>query len=298
LFIFYFKTIISISTPNTDTNLKTIVEKPKFIEPKMVAIKGSTFLMGSPKSEVDREDNETQHSVTLSDFNIGQFELTVEQFAAFIADKGYKTDADKEGWSYVWTGSTYEKKNNVNWKCDVTGKIRPQDDYNHPVIHVSWNDATAYCQWLSEKTGKKYRLPTEAEWEYACRASTTTPFYTGENLTTGQANYDGNYPYNKNPKGKFLNKTAPTGSFAPNGWGLYDMHGNVWEWCQDWYDADFYKNSPTNNPVCLNNKSTFRVLRGGSWISFAQDCRSAYRNDGTPDNRRYCFIGFRLVFVP
>lgn len=275
----------SVSTPQDSTNGTVLA-------PVMVAIKGGSFQMGSDESE----DEKPIHRVTLSDFSIGKYEVTVEQFAAFINDNAYKTDADKQGSSYVWTGSSYEEKKGVNWKCDVSGKIRPKEEYTHPVIHVSWNDATAYAQWLSNKTSKKYRLPTEAEWEYACRAGTNTPFNTGENLTTDQANYNGNYPYKNFPKGKYLEKTTPVGSFAPNAWGLYDMHGNVYEWCSDWYDADYYKKSAAQNP---NNSisSSIRVLRGGSWNYRGQYCRSAYRNYYAPAYRFNTF-GFRLVFVP
>jgi len=261
-------------------------------------IKGGTFLMGTPEHEVDRRENETQHQVKVSDFFMAKYTVTVAQFEKFIMESHYQTDADKDGGSHIWTGKDWQKKAGVDWKCDVSGE--EQKDKQHPVIHVSWNDATAYCNWLSKKLNATLRLPTEAEWEYACRAGTTTPFNTGDNLTTEQANYNGNYPYHKNPKGKYLQRTKPVGSYPSNAWGLYDMHGNVWEWCQDWYGEKYYetckKQGVIENPTGPETGSG-RVLRGGGWGDGARRCRSADRGDGDPDGRAD-FIGFRPVFVP
>jgi len=159
-----------------------------------------------------------------------------------------------------------------------------------------------FCEQLTKLAKGKYRftLPTEAQWEYACSAGTTTPFNTGENLTTEQANYDSNYPYRNNPKGKYLEKTTPVGSYPPNEWGLYDMHGNVWEWCMDWYDEKYYdeceKKGIVENPAGPETGSR-RVLRGGGWNNGVQNCRSANRYSSGPVNHFNSF-GFRLVFVP
>jgi sulfatase modifying factor 1 len=219
-------------------------------------IPAGTFTMGSPTSEVDRDDNEIQHKVTLSAFKMSKYEVTFEQYDLF---------------------------------CDATGQEKPDDEGwgrgNCPVINVSWDDTVAFAKWIG------CRLPTEAEWEYACRAGTTTPFNTGNNLTTAHANYDGNYPYNNNPKGIYREKTMPVGSFAPNAWGLYDMHGNVWEWCSDWYGD--YSTSAQTNPKGSESGS-YRVYRGGSLIIDAQYCRSASRRNNYPDLSCY-FIGFRVV---
>ena len=264
-----------------------------------VHIKGGTFLMGSPENEPQRnEKDEMQHSVKVNDFFMLKHQVTINQFENFIQTTDYKTDAEKGDGSYLWDGKEARKKASVNWRCDVKGDI--QTDKNHPVIHVSWNDANAYCQWLNIEDKVKFRLPTEAEWEYACRAGTTTPFNTGDNLTTAQANYDGNYPYNKNPKGKFLNKTTLVGNYAPNAWGLYDMHGNVLEWCSDWYNEKYYdecKKAGVADNQQGAKTGTDRVLRGGSWNFIAQNCRSAFRLN-LNSAYRYDFIGFRIVFVP
>jgi formylglycine-generating enzyme required for sulfatase activity len=237
---------------------------------EFVLIPGGTFTMGSPAGEVGHQNNETQHQVKVSDFYIAEYEVTVAEFRKFVAAKGYQ-----------WNEGT-------------------QGEANDPVVNVSWNDAVAYCKALSAKTGKRCRLPTEAEWEYACRAGSRTPFNTGQNLTTGQANYNGNYPYNGNPKGVYRQKIVPVNTFAPNRWGLYNMHGNVWEWCSDWYSETYYDECKAQgvvtNPTGPSTRSR-RVIRGGGWSDDAEYCRSAYRSDNTPDYRSNG-VCFRPVFVP
>ena len=266
--------------------------------PELVFIKGGTFLMGSPDAEIGRRKDETQHPLKVSDFYMMALPVTIRQFEAFIVATGYKTDADQGGGSYFWDGKKAVIKSGTNWRCDAKGGI--QSDKSHPVIHVSWNDAVAYAKWISQAYLGNFRLPTEAEWEYACRAGTLTPFNTGENLTTSQTNYNGNSPYQNYPKGKYFKSTSPVGSYPANAWGLYDMHGNVWEWCQDWFDEKYYDECKAqgvvDNPPGPSTGS-HRVFRGGSWDFFAAFCRAADRNWFSPDFR-YNFVGFRLVFVP
>ncbi len=220
-----------------------------------VSIPAGTFTMGSPTFEVDRVSDETQHHVILSAFKMGKYEVTFEQYDVF---------------------------------CDATGSSKPSDEGwgrgKRPVINVSWHDAKAFADWMG------CRLPTEAEWEYAARAGATTPFNTGYCLSTAQANFDGN-AYIGCSNGEYRKKTMPVGSFVPNAWGLHDMHGNVWEWCSDWYGT--YSSSAQTNPKGASSGS-YRVIRGGSWSSDADRCRCAFRNYDTPDNRNY-FMGFRLV---
>ncbi len=265
-----------------------------------VQINGGIFTMGSPEDEAKRGDRETQHEVKMSEFWMSKYAVTVVDFKIFIEDSKYQTDAEKAGSSRIWDGNKWTDKKGVNWGHGVRGEKRSASEDNHPVLHVSWNDAEAYSKWLSEKTGKQFRLPTEAEWEYACRSGTHTPFNTGKNLTTDEANYDGNYPYHVNQKGQYRKNTVPVDSFAPNAWGLYNMHGNVWEWCRDWYGEKYYDECKAKGVVENPENRTpgsSRVLRGGSWYNRAGGCRSAFRSDDPPDDRNY-LIGFRLVFVP
>lgn len=221
-----------------------------------VDVPSGTFTMGSPKCEFDRSDYEFQHQVTLSPFKLSRYEITFEQYDLY---------------------------------CEATGKEKPDDKGwgrgKRPVINVSWEEANAFAQWMG------CRLPTEAEWEYACRAGTTTPFSTGNNLTTDQANYNGNFPYNNNPKGENRGKTFPVGSFAPNAFGLFDMHGNVWEWCSDWY-AEYTLAAQTNPKGAASGE--YRIYRGGGWDLIAQFCRSARRRYNAPD-RHFNYMGFRVA---
>jgi formylglycine-generating enzyme required for sulfatase activity len=179
------------------------------------------------------------------------------------------------------------------WKADHDSGWLNNGE-KQPVMRVSHADATGYAAWLSAQDGgRAYRLPTEAEWEYACRAGTATPFWFGATITPAQANYDGNSTYGGGPKGAYREQTTPLGTFAPNGWGLYDMHGNVWEWCADWKGA--YPAGRVQDPPGPSTGSG-RVLRGGSWISDPDLVRSAYRSANSPDYRGGN-NGFRLVLV-
>ncbi len=235
---------------------------------EMVAIPGGTFLMGSPESEPERSDNERpQHTVTLQPFFMGTFPVTQAQWqvvAGFPKVKIY---------------------------------LKPDPSYfkgaNRPVEQVSWCTAVEFCARLSRKTGREYRLPSEAEWEYACRAGTTTPFYFGETINPDLANYDGNYIYASGSKGIYRQQTTEVGSFSANAFGLYDMHGNVWEWCADqWHDS--YNGAPTDGRVWLSdNDNNSRMLRGGSWDSYPWYCRSAFRGSLGADYW-YGLIGFRV----
>ena len=236
---------------------------------EMVAIPGGTFMMGSPEEEF-YNDEKPQHQVTVSSFLISKYPVTQEQWRAIASREDLKVERDLN------TDPSSFKGN------------------NHPVEQVSWYDAVEFCQRLSKATRKEYRLPSEAEWEYACRAGTTTPFHFGETISTNISNYDGNYTYGDGAKGIYREKTTPVGEFPPNAFGLYDMHGNVREWCADnWHDN--YKGAPTDCSSWTqdgNNKCS--PLRGGSCYDFPFVCRSAFR---LIDGRDYTLdvIGFRIV---
>jgi formylglycine-generating enzyme len=276
-----FAIIAVLLLPSNVSAQKPVIEWQK--------IPAGTFTMGSPANEPDRNNIETPHQVTLSGFKISKYEVTISQFKAFVDATGYVTDAEngaggKVG-SIVWTGTALDFKNGANWKCNEKGNLRRAAEYNCPVVHVSWNDAEAFAEWMG------CRLPTEAEWEYVCRAGTTTIFNQGNNLTTSQANYDGNFPYNNNSKGEFREKVMPVGSFAPNKWNLFDMHGNVCEWCSDWY-GDYPTKAQVNPQGPATGKR--RISRGGGWMYNAQRLRSADRGSDYSANRT-CYRGFRLA---
>jgi len=257
------------------------------VEMDFVGIPAGNFQMGDNQGGGD-DDEKPVHQVNISKgFWMGKFEVTQKQFRQFINETRYKTDAEKQGYSYVYDGSSWKKENGKYW-----GNVFVGDD--RPVVCVSWNDAKEFCKWLSEKTKSNIHLPSEAEWEYACRAGTITAFCYGNDLDSRQANFDGNYPYGNGSKEVYLKKTIAVGSFKPNAFGLYDMYGNVWEWCEDEYHSN-YEGAPDDGSAWVNGSDSLRVVRGGSWVGVAGDCRSAYRSRGAPGGALYSG-GFRVAF--
>ena len=228
---------------------------------ELVLVPAGEFMMGSPDKEAQRTSDEgPQHSVRISRaFYMGKYEVTQAQWEAVMGSNPSRFKGD--------------------------GKL--------PVEFVSWDDCQEFCRKLSSGTGRTIRLPTEAQWEYACRAGTTTPFSFGQTISTDQANYDGNSTYGNGGKGEYRQKTVPVGSFPPNAWGLHDMHGNIWEWCQDWYGS--YEGSAQVEPAGPSS-GPGRVLRGGSWYNNPWNCRSASRDGNTPDYR-FDGNGLRVVVV-
>ncbi|MEH2303291.1 MAG: SUMF1/EgtB/PvdO family nonheme iron enzyme [Nostoc sp.] len=236
---------------------------------EMIAIPNGKFLMGSPSGE-GGDQEKPQHEVTVQSFLMGKYSVTQAQWKRVAALPKVNRDLEAE-------------------RSGFKGDKRP-------VERVSWNDAVEFCDRLSKYTNKQYRLPSEAEWEYACRAETTTPFHFGETITSELANYDGNSTYASAPKGKNRGETIEVGSFLPNAFGLYDMHGNVWEWCQDsWHDS--YKGAPRDASAWIDNNNQYRLLRGGSWYDDPGNCRSASRYYVVRAERGIIssFIGFRVV---
>lgn len=255
---------------------------------ELIFVKGGTFKMGATPEQGDEAytDEKPVQTVTLSDFYIGKYEVTIGQFTLFVEATGYKTDAETQGGSNIWDGKHWIRTPNVNWRCDEKGKPADRSKYNHPVVHVSWNDATAYCAWLSKQTGKKFSLPTEAQWEYAARGGNKSKGYkySGSNNADEVAHYQENNGI----------AIRPVGQKRPNELEIYDMSGNVWEWCQDWHGD--YRSAPLTNPKGAVTGST-RVRRGGSWFSFKYCCRVSDRYNSTPDSR-YNYVGFRLALTP
>jgi formylglycine-generating enzyme required for sulfatase activity len=227
---------------------------------EMVRTLGGEFLMGSPESEEgSRHSERPQHRVMVPEFYMGKFPITQTQYEAVLGQN----------------------------PSEFKGPQRP-------VENVSWQDAVAFCEVLSEQTGRGYRLPSEAEWEYACRAGTAGPFHFGETITSELANYNGNYSYGQGPKSNNRQQTTNVGQFPPNDFGLRDLHGNVQEWCQDvWHDN--YHGAPANGSAWLDMvELERRVVRGGSWLVYPGYCRSACRGRVNPDARNRA-IGFRVV---
>ncbi len=289
---------------------------------KLVEIPAGKFTMGSPEEEKkaavkeavaagipeaatsDPFKNEVRHEVTISKpFYMGITHVTVDQFAAFVNDSGYKTDAEKDGWAVgfeIKDGKIdFKKMDGCFWR-------NPSFDQkgDHPVVQVSWNDAKAFCDWLSKKSGKTVALPTEAQWEYACRAGTKTAYPWGDNPDDGKgwANCSDQSLKKKNPNqkgGTFFSWddgyvfTSPVASFKANAFGLYDVNGNACQWCQDRY-GDYEKGAatdPTGAPT-----GSLRVLRGGSWLNFPGFCRLAGRSR-IPPAFRFDYLGFRVAAV-
>ena len=256
--------------------------------PAMAWIPGGTFLMGSPENEEGRYEWEgPQHQVTLEGFSISHHALTVGQFQRFVEATGYKTEAERGDGARIYD---YEKRKWVNKKDANWRNPYFTQDGRHPVVCISWNDAKAYCEWLSKETGATYTLLTEAQWEYACRAGSQSRYYFGdeENALDEEESALGEHAwYAQNSE----NQTHPVCQKFPNPWGLYDMHGNVWEWCEDAWE-DNYKDAPVDGSA--RQGGSYRVFRGGGWLYPARYCRSAVRNRFDPANRDN-YLGFRLA---
>jgi formylglycine-generating enzyme required for sulfatase activity len=249
-----------------------------FVKPmNMVLIMGGSFMMGSPDTEIDRRENESpQHQVAVPSFFMSEFPITQTHWATVAQLPKVKIDLEIAPANFKGT--------------------------DRPIERVNWFEAKEFCQRLSQLTGRIYRLPTEAEWEYACRADSTTPFHFGDTITTDLANYRGtdheeyqwSGSYGQGSKGIYRQENTPVDSYPPNAFGLYDMHGNVWEWCQDDY-FDNYDVTPIDGSAWVpEENSGLKILRGGSWLNDPRYCRSAIRYNLNPGYRSY-IVGFRVV---
>ncbi|MDR3148019.1 MAG: SUMF1/EgtB/PvdO family nonheme iron enzyme, partial [Treponema sp.] len=296
------ETSAAFGTPPAAAVLQAAPEQ----RPGMILVPAGSFTMGSPPSETGRVGyQEEGRQVRLSAFYLGSRELSVAEFRRFVEETGYRTSAEQAGGSLAYdeAGGQWEFRADADWRRPG---FRQSDD--HPVVNVSWFDAVRYCNWLSEREGLRpaytiagevvgwdtsadgYRLPTEAEWEYACRAGTLTPFSTGQRISTAQANYNGTLPYRNDNQGLFRKTTTPVSSFSPNAWGFYDMHGNVWEWCWDYYGLSEGDAIDPTGPA----SGAHRVNRGGGWESPATSLRSAARSSNFPETSGGS-LGFRLA---
>ncbi|RZI44456.1 formylglycine-generating enzyme family protein [Herbaspirillum sp. HC18] len=293
---------------------------------KFVLVPAGEFMMGSDESpdalakaypQYERSrfeklgDEAPVHKVRITRaFYLGQHEVTIGQFRRFVETSGYRPESEADGTGGYGYNPDYDPAKTVrgdafegrNPKYSWRNPGFPQDD-DHPVVNVTWNDAVAMAKWLSRKEGKTYRLPTEAEWEYAARAGTRTRYHSGDDpqsLLRVANVFDAAAKKNWEKWAAFAVDgsdgfpfTAPVGSFEPNAFGLFDMHGNVWEWCADWHDEGYYARSPVDDPKGPDS-GTVRVRRGGSWHTWPFYARSSYRNWNAPDTR-YTLVGMRLV---
>jgi formylglycine-generating enzyme required for sulfatase activity/uncharacterized caspase-like protein len=235
----------------------------------LMMIPGGSFQMGSPNDQGN--DNERpQHKVTVKPFLMGRYQVTQAQWKAVSALPIVERELEAE--SSRFKGA------------------------QRPVGNVSWDDAVEFCKRLSKQTGRRYRLPSEAEWEYACRAGTATAFHFGETITSELANYDATYTYGDSPEGEYRKETTNVGNFPANAFGLHDMHGNMWEWCQDHWHENYAGGAPTNGNAWLSNdENAVRLLRGGSWGLNPHFCRSANRGSGARGNNWSNYISFRVM---
>jgi formylglycine-generating enzyme required for sulfatase activity len=245
-------------------------------------IQGGTFFMGSTTGD---SDEQPIHNVTVSSFYFSKYEVTIADFRRFVEASSYVTDAEKSGFSNAYVNGSWQQKSGVNWRYNSAGSIRNATEDKHPVVHVSWNDAVAYCKWLSTKIGRTCRLPTEAEWEYAAKGGSSSQnyIYAGSNTLSNVAWYADNSSL----------LTHEIGGKQANELGLYDMTGNVWEWCNDWYGQ--YGSVASTNPTAPTT-GTYRVLRGASWYNPADVCRINNRDITAPGDT-YGAIGFRIVIA-
>lgn len=258
-------------------------EKKPEIPKYMVFVEGGDFQMGG---DFGKEDERPVHTVQVNNFYMSKYEVTIAEFRKFVQATGYKTTAEREDWGVtMWNGTTWITKKYVTWEYDAFGNKRTADQENHPVLYLTWDDAYKYCLWLNETTGLHYRLPTEAEWEYAAKGGKLSHNY----VYSGSNNIDEVAWYEKNG----MMQTHPVGQKKPNELGLYDMTGNVIEYTFDWYDPKFYETKTGDNPFGPETGEK-KVARGGGWHSRPEDSRNTDRHYD-PTWSRCNYNGFRVV---
>ena len=274
---------------NTLNQAKAKTEKLTADSVEMVFVEGGTFSMGCEGGDKCQGHHMPLHDVTLNSFYISKYEITKKQFEAFVAKTRYRTFAEKKGYSVYKDGNKTEMKSGLDWKNNLNVYATGNADLDYPVIHVSWNDAVEYCRWLSKETGKKYRLPTEAEWEYAARGGVKNQGY----KFAGSNNAD-SVAWHKDNSG---DKIYPVGQKKPNELGIYDMSGNVWEFCSDWFSMTYEGSLLLNNNPKGPESGNAHVKRGGSSRSVRESTINYSRSMSDLDYNND-EIGFRIVMEP
>jgi hypothetical protein len=263
----------------------------------MVNIPTGSFLMGSPEDEPERSEAEGPlHEVKLESFFMGQTPITQAQWREVA---GWQERPGEQWGRQLELEPSYHQNKGMQGENKTRWLAVESNIDQCPVERVSWWDAMEFCDRLSQRTGRSYTLPSEAQWEYACRAGTITPFHFGKTISPQLANYNGNHTYLDGPKGIYREQTTPVGMFPANAWGMQDMHGNVWEWCADYWHPNYHRAEDDGRPRVNTEarEEQIRLLRGGSWGNDPSGCRSACRNHGRPVNR-YDGIGFRVCCLP
>lgn len=281
----------STSTPTDTRNDSAQVAAPQpatsaLVIPEVILIKGDTFTMGAlPQHTTARYYEKPSRTVKVKDFSIGKFEITVAEFEEFVKATNYITTAEKDTVQYIFTNGASSTQKGVSWRHNAAGElISDAEKAKYPVIRVSWFDAVAYCEWLSLKTGKKFRLPTEAEWEFAAKGGAGSP---QPDFACGNVN--GSFWFLNNAK----DKVQPVGLKPASPQGIFDLNGNVAEWCNDWYAKDYYANGGKENPKGPETGKD-KVIRGGHFTSNVESCKNYRRENMNPKNHTF-FVGFRVV---
>jgi formylglycine-generating enzyme required for sulfatase activity len=291
IFKYNFTKAQTLQKDSTNIDDDSIFSQGSLIEKyNLIFIDGGGFMMGCDNPDLLQchQNEQPKHHVAVKSFYLGKYELSIKHFKEFIDETNYETDVSKVKKMKLYNGKDYEDFKDISFKHRPDGKERSSIEYHYPVIFISHNDATEFCKWVSKKTGKVFRLPTEAEWEYAAKGGLNRDSFT----FSGSDSIEAVAYYKENG----LNKPHPPGELVPNSLGLYDMSGNVWEWCSDYFSESYYSLSPENNPKGPLGGSR-NTVRGGSYGNY-KNAMTLTKRIGFEPNTVAPYIGFRIVMEP